>query len=199
MSSRFLTFFCQHAFNILVRFGEGRFSCVIFIFEVLMEWLEKWVSTCSQKHWSFFKFSCKCSCKSFALFWKEAIFFYVSQASVTSWIIFLMLFSTRALEDARRVEDTFILAVVVSGMFLAKGLANSRVAMKSSSNSLTQSFSLAFSASIPPMEWSRASLVTWWNREIWDSHIFLKFISMLDFPFLFVTSLFSMTIFLDWL
>jgi hypothetical protein len=56
----------------------------------------------------------------------------VSQASVTNCILFLMLFSTRDLYDARRVEDTFILAVVVAGTFIAKGMANSGVVMKAS-------------------------------------------------------------------
>jgi hypothetical protein len=63
-----------------------------------------------------------------------------------------MLFSTRALEHARREEDTFILVTVVAGTIFAKGLANYGVAMKACSNSLRQSFSLAFSVSIPPME-----------------------------------------------
>jgi hypothetical protein len=52
-----------------------------------------------------------------------------------------MLFSIRDLGNARRVEDTFILAAVVAGAFFAKGLKNSGVAMKASSNSLRQYFS----------------------------------------------------------
>jgi hypothetical protein len=72
-----------------------------------------------------------------------------------------MLFSIRALEHARRVEDTFILAAVVEGRIFAKGLENYRVAMKACSNSLRRSFSLSFFVSIPPMESFRISPVTW--------------------------------------
>jgi hypothetical protein len=48
-----------------------------------------------------------------------------------------MLLSTRALDDARREEDTFILAAVLTDTFFAKGLENSGVEMKASSNFLT--------------------------------------------------------------
>jgi hypothetical protein len=54
-----------------------------------------------------------------------------------------MLFSIRALEHARRVEDTFIFAAVVEGTIFAKELANFDVAMKACSNSLRQYFRLA--------------------------------------------------------
>jgi hypothetical protein len=47
-----------------------------------------------------------------------------------------MLFSTRDLEHARRVEDNFIFAAVVEGTIFAKRLKNSSVAMKAYSNSL---------------------------------------------------------------
>jgi hypothetical protein len=71
-----------------------------------------------------------------------------------------MLLSTRAIDDARRVDDTFILVAMVAGTFFANGLENFGVAMKASSNSLRQSFSMVFSASIPLMESSRASPIT---------------------------------------
>jgi hypothetical protein len=63
-----------------------------------------------------------------------------------------MLFSTRALENARRVEDTFILVVVVADTVFSKGLENYGVAMKACSNLLRPSFSLEFFASILPMQ-----------------------------------------------
>ena len=85
----------------------------------------------------------------------------VSQASVTRCILLLMLFSTRDLEHARRVEDTFILVVVVKGMNFSKGLTNYGVAMKACSYALRRSFSLSFFISIPLMESFRISLVTW--------------------------------------
>jgi hypothetical protein len=81
-----------------------------------------------------FKLPSKCSSKSFAFFLKETKFCDVSQASTTSCILLLMFLSIRALEHARRVEDTFILAAVVACTVFAKGLANSRVAMKARSN-----------------------------------------------------------------
>jgi hypothetical protein len=57
------------------------------------------------------------------------------------------------------MEDPFNLAAGVEGMVFSKGLENIGVGMKASSNSLIRSFSLALSASIPPMESSRASVV----------------------------------------
>jgi hypothetical protein len=83
----------------------------------------------------------------------------VSHASVINSIIFLILFSTYPLHDVRRVEDHFNLVAGVAGMVIAKGLASNGIGIKTSSNSLTRSFSLAFSASMPPMESSRASAV----------------------------------------
>jgi hypothetical protein len=83
----------------------------------------------------------------------------VSHASVTSSILFLILFSTYPLHDARRLEDPFNLAAGVAGMAIAKGLASNGIGIKASSNSLTRSFSLAFSASMLPMESSSASVV----------------------------------------
>jgi hypothetical protein len=71
-----------------------------------------------------------------------------------------MFFSTKALQDVRRIEDPLNLATEVAHTVFAKELANTGVAMKASSNFLIQPFSLAFSASIPPMESSRASPVT---------------------------------------
>jgi hypothetical protein len=76
----------------------------------------------------------------------------IFHASVTSSILFLILFSTYPLQNASRVEDAFTLAVGVPGMAIAKGLTSSCTGMKASSNYLTWSFSLAFSVSIPPME-----------------------------------------------
>jgi hypothetical protein len=76
----------------------------------------------------------------------------VSQASTISSILFLILFSTYPLQDARRLEDHFNLAVGLFGMAIAKGLASNGIRIKASSNYLTRSFSLAFSASMPPME-----------------------------------------------
>jgi len=46
MSCKFLIFFCQHPFIFLVRFGEGRPSCLLFRYELLMAWLAKGVSIC---------------------------------------------------------------------------------------------------------------------------------------------------------
>jgi hypothetical protein len=63
------------------------------------------------------------------------------------------------LQDVRRVEDPFKLAVEVAGTVFVKGLTNNGVGIKSSSNYLIHSFSLAFSTSIPPMESLRASAV----------------------------------------
>jgi hypothetical protein len=70
----------------------------------------------------------------------------VFHASVTSSILFLIIFYTYPLQDVRRLEDHFKLVAGVAGMVIAKGLANNGIGIKASSNSLTQSFSLAFSA-----------------------------------------------------
>jgi hypothetical protein len=83
----------------------------------------------------------------------------VSRASVINSIIFLILFSTYPLHDARRLEDPFNLAARVAGMAIAKGLESNGIGIKASSNYLTWSFNLAFSTSMPPMESSRASAV----------------------------------------
>jgi hypothetical protein len=76
----------------------------------------------------------------------------VSHALVTNSIIFLLLFSTYPLQDVRRLEDPLKLDTGVVGMAIAKGLASNGIGIKASSNSLTRSFSLAFLASMPPME-----------------------------------------------
>jgi hypothetical protein len=76
----------------------------------------------------------------------------VFHTSVTSSIIFLILLSTYPLQDVIRVEDYFMLVAGVKGMAIAKGLTSNGIGIKASSNSLIQSFSLAFSTSMPPME-----------------------------------------------
>ena len=76
----------------------------------------------------------------------------IFQASVTSSILFLILFPTYSLQDANRVEDAFTLVAGVLGMAIAKGLTSNGIGMKMSSNSLTQFISLAFSVYMLPME-----------------------------------------------
>jgi hypothetical protein len=73
-------------------------------------------------------------------------------ASVTSYVLLLILLSTYPLQDARRMNDAFKLAAGVAGMAIAKGLIGNGIGIRASSNSLTRFFSLAFSASMPPME-----------------------------------------------
>jgi hypothetical protein len=91
------------------------------------------------------------------------------------------------------------LAAGVEGTVFDKGLANNRVGIKASSNSLIWPFTMAFFDSIPPMESSIEYVVAQSNQDIWDNFMFLRLISEQDFPFLFVTSLFSIIKFLDWL
>jgi hypothetical protein len=63
--------------------------------------------------------------------------FVMFPTSVISSIIFLILFSTYPLQDARRLEDPFNLAGGVAGMAIAKALASNGIGIKASSNSLT--------------------------------------------------------------
>ena len=76
----------------------------------------------------------------------------VLHALAAKSILFLILLSTYPLQDARRLEDAFKLAGGVADMAIAKGLTSNGVGIKASSNYLTQSSSLAFSASMPQME-----------------------------------------------
>jgi hypothetical protein len=58
------------------------------------------------------------------------------------------------------MEDPFKLDEEVAGMAISKGMESNGIGIKASSYSLTQSFSLAFLSSMPPMESSRESLVS---------------------------------------
>jgi hypothetical protein len=99
-----------------------------------------------------FKFVCRSSSKLCALVPRESIFCDVSQALVISSILFLIFFSTYPLHYARKLEDPFNFVASMESMAIAKGLESNGIGIKSSSNSLIWSFSLAFSASMTPMK-----------------------------------------------
>jgi hypothetical protein len=104
---------------------------------------------------SFFKSVCRSSSKLCALLPRESIFCDVSQALVINSILFLIFFSTYPLHDATKLEETFSIVAGVQGVpcvAISKGLPRNGIGIKASSNSLICSFSLAFSASMSPME-----------------------------------------------
>jgi hypothetical protein len=149
---RFFTFYFQHAFNWPIQFLDGRSSSLLFVSVILLTILPKGMTGFKNKFSSSFNLACKSSSKLCALVPREVMVCYLFHALVTNSILFLIFFSTYPLQDVRRVEDAFTLGVGVPGMAIPKGSTSNGIGMKASSNSLIQSFSLAFSVSMPPME-----------------------------------------------
>ena len=152
MRCRFFTFYFQHAFNWPMLFLDGRYSSFLFVSIILLTILPKGMTIFEKKFSSFFNAAYKNSSKLCALVPREVMVCDIFHASVTSAILFLILFSAYPLQDANRVEDAFTLGAGVPGMAIAKGSTSNGIGMKASSNSLIWSFSLAFSVSMPPME-----------------------------------------------
>jgi hypothetical protein len=94
-----------------------------------------------------------------------------------------MFFSTQLRTVVIKLEDPFNLIPGVVFLTIVKGLARIGRGIKVVSNSLILSFNLAFSTSKPSIESSRASPVSLWILEMWDSHMYLRSTSERDFPF----------------
>jgi hypothetical protein len=152
MRCRLFTFSFQHAFNWPMWFFDGRSSSLLFVSIILLTILPKGMTVFKNKFYSYFNSACKSSSKLCALVPREVMVYYIFHGSVTSYTLFLILFSTYALQDVIRVEDAFTLGACVPGMAIAKGSIRNSIGMKVSSNLLIQSFSLAFSVSMPLME-----------------------------------------------
>jgi hypothetical protein len=125
---------------------------LFFFFYHIVDNLAKRDDCFLKKNSSYFNSACKSSSKLCSLVPREVMVCYIFHASVTSSTLFLILFSTYALQDAIRVEDAFTLGAWVPSMAIAKGSTRNGIGMKVSSNSLIHSFSLKFSVSMPPME-----------------------------------------------
>ena len=144
MRRRLFAFSFQHAFNWPIWFLDGKSSSLLFVSVILLTILPKWMTIFKKKFSSSFNSTCKSSSKLCALVPREAMVYDLFHDSVTSSILFLILFSTYPLQDASRVEDAFTLGAGVPDMAITKGSTSNGIGMKVSSNSLTQSFSLAF-------------------------------------------------------
>jgi hypothetical protein len=109
MRRKLFTFSFQHAFNWPIRFLDGRSSSLLFVSVILLTIFPKGMTVFKKKFSSSFNSACKSSSKLCALVPREAIVCYIFQASVTSSILFVILFSTYPLQDASRVEGAFTL------------------------------------------------------------------------------------------
>jgi hypothetical protein len=159
MRHNFFNFCFQHAFNLSIRFLDGRSSSLLFVSVILLTILPKGMTIFKKKFSSSFNSACKSSSNLCVVVPREAMVCDIFHTWVTNSILFLILFFTYPLEDASRVEDAFTLVAGVTGMAIAKGSTSNGIGMKASSSSLTRSFSLAFWVSMRPMESCSASPV----------------------------------------
>jgi hypothetical protein len=121
MRCMFFTFYFQHSFNWPMCFFYGRSSSLLFVSIILLTIFPKGKTVFKNKFSSSFNLACKISSKVCALVPREVMVSYIFHSSVTSSTLFLVLFSTYALQDVIRVEDAFTLGALMLGMAIGKG------------------------------------------------------------------------------